>query len=113
MELAPVSFLSTLGRPIYMVQAEALEPQGQLPPLPFAYRGNFALFFIAIELFYHPNNFASNVRNVINESNDNRCWSSLVILNCRLPGYYILFVDIISYFHYNLGTSLFCSYNSN
>ncbi len=29
----------------------------------------------------------------------NRCWSSLVTLNCRLPGYYILFVHIISYFH--------------
>ena len=31
-------------------------------------RGQLCLFLIAIELFYHPNNFASDVRNVINES---------------------------------------------
>ncbi len=50
-------------------------------------------FLIAIKLFYHPKNFASNVRNVINESElivVGRHWS--------LRGYYILFVHIISYF---------------
>ncbi len=30
-------------------------------------RGQLCPFLIAIELFYHPNNFASDVRNVINE----------------------------------------------
>ena len=50
--------------------AEALEPRGQLPPpLPaLCSRGQLRTFLIAIELFYHPNNFASDVRNVINES---------------------------------------------
>ncbi len=41
---------------------EAPEPrcsQGQ--------RGQLCPFLIAIELFYHPNNLASNVRNVTNE----------------------------------------------
>ena len=37
--------------------SEAPEQRGQLCP-----------FLIAIELLYHPNNFASDVRNVINES---------------------------------------------
>ena len=36
-------------------------------PLPFAHGSSFALL-LAIELFYHPNNFASDVRNVISES---------------------------------------------
>ncbi len=69
--------------------AEAPKPRGQLCP-----------FLIAIELFYHPNNFASDARNVINEPELVAVnWPSLVILNCRLPGYYILFVHIsvISY----------------
>ena len=53
--------------------AEAPEPRGQLPPPPpspllTGQRGQLCPFLIAIELFYHPNNFASDVRNVINES---------------------------------------------
>ena len=41
------------------------------PPPPFAHGGSggqLCPFLKAIELFYHPNNFASDVRNVINES---------------------------------------------
>ena len=41
----------------FLRKSEAPEPRGQLCP-----------FLIAIKLFYHPNNFASDVRNVINES---------------------------------------------
>ncbi len=41
----------------YRCHSEAPEPRGQLCP-----------FLIAIELFYHPNNFASDVRHVINVS---------------------------------------------
>ncbi len=33
-------------------------------------RGQLCPFLIAIELFYHPNNFASDVRNVINVINE-------------------------------------------
>ena len=47
--------------------------QEQLPPPPPALcsrgqRGQLCPVLIAIELFYHPNNFASDARNVINES---------------------------------------------
>ena len=45
------------------------------PLLPFAHGGQLCPFLIAIELFYHPNNFASDVRNVINES-------ELIIVGC-------------------------------
>ena len=38
------------------------------PPPALCSRGQLCPFLIAIELFYHPNNFASVVRNVINES---------------------------------------------
>ena len=37
-------------------------------PLALCSRGQLYPFLIAIELFYHPNNFASDVRNVMNES---------------------------------------------
>ena len=69
---------------MFSLQAEAPEPRGQRgqlpPPPPFAYggqRGQPCPFLIAIELFYHPNNFASDVRNVIGT---NHCWSSLVVI---------------------------------
>ncbi len=42
---------------MFIMEVEAPEPRGQLCP-----------FLIATELFYHPNNFASDVQNVINES---------------------------------------------
>ena len=79
--------------------AEVSKPQGAAA---LCSRGQLCPFLIEIELIYHPNNFASDVRNVINESEliiAGCQWSLLVILNCRLPGYYILFVHIISYFH--------------
>ena len=66
---------------LFKARAEAPEPRGQLPPpLPFAHggRGQLCPFLTAIELFYHPNNFASVVRNVINESEQivvGRHWS--------------------------------------
>ena len=44
-------------------------------------------FLIAIELFYHPNNFASDVRNVINESElivGGRHWSMLGKFICAI-----------------------------
>ncbi len=96
--------------PYIRLYPEAPEPRwqrGQLPPPPALCSrgqggGQLCPFLIAIELFYHLNNFASDVRNVINESElivVGRDWSSLVILNCTLPGYYILFVHIISYVH--------------
>ena len=37
------------------------------PPCPLLTGAALPPFLIAIELFYHPNNFASDVRNVINE----------------------------------------------
>ncbi len=52
---------------------------GAAAPLPFSHggsAGSFALFSLAIELFYHPNNFASDVRNVINES-------ELIVAGCH------------------------------
>ena len=51
--------------------AGATEAAGAAVPPAFAHGdsgGQLCLFLIAIELFYHPNNFASDVRNVINES---------------------------------------------
>jgi hypothetical protein len=66
------------------------------PPPTLCSRGQLCPFLKAIELFYHPNNFASDVRNVINQS-------ELIVVGRHwlpgLPGYYILFVHIISYFH--------------
>lgn len=38
------------------------------PPPALCSRGQLCPFLKAIELFYHPNNFASDVRNVLNQS---------------------------------------------
>ena len=55
---------------IVLINSEAPEPRGQLPPALCSrgLQGQLCPFLITIELFYHPNNFASDVRNVINES---------------------------------------------
>ena len=41
---------------------------GATAPSARCSRGQLCPFLIVIELFYRPNNFASDVRNVINES---------------------------------------------
>ncbi len=48
--------------------AGATGAAGEAAPPAFCSRGQLCPFLIAIELLYHPNNFASDVRNVINES---------------------------------------------
>ncbi len=50
-------------------------------------RGQLCPFLIAIELFSHPNNFASDVRNVINESElivAGRHWSMIGKFICAI-----------------------------
>ena len=75
-------------------RSEALEPRGQLPLLPFAHGGQpgqLCLFLNTIELFYHANNFASDVRNVINESEfkivAGRHWSMIGKFICAIVKY--------------------------
>ncbi len=61
---------------------KALEPRGQ--------RGQLRPFLITIELFYHANNFESDVQNVINESElivAGRHWSMIGKFICAIVKY--------------------------
>ncbi len=73
------------------LSSEAPEPRGQLPPPPaLCSRGQLCPFLITIELFYHANNFASDVRNVINESElivAGRHWSMIGKFICAIVKY--------------------------
>ncbi len=55
----------------HAIGSDPPRPAGAAAPLALCSLGQrrqLCPFLIAIELFYHPNNFASDVRNVINES---------------------------------------------